>query len=227
VHSTAEHASHNPYVAHHFQTWEQQKESATMGMWLFLAQEVMFFGGLFVSYGVFRYLYPETWHFGSSHLSIPIGAFNTVVLLLSSFSMALGVYFAQTGQKNKLVAALTATLLLGITFVVVKWFFEYSPKIHEGAFPGKWWNPHGHYAELAEYPEQGQLQLFFFLYFLMTGMHALHMLVGFAILIPLIWLSARGYFGPQRFNAIENFGLYWHFVDIVWVFLFPLWYLVT
>lgn len=214
------------YLQHHFQNLSQQTEATTMGMWLFLAQEVMFFGGMFVCYAVYRYLYPDVWLKGSSHLSVWIGGFNTVVLLLSSFSMAMGVYFTQVGNKKRLIQCLFLTLILGMIFVGVKLQWEYLPKWQGGVFPGSHWHPNGHYAEFASPELTGPSQLFFYLYFLMTGMHAFHMLIGFAILSVLIYGAINDWFGPDRYTPIEYFGLYWHFVDIVWVFLFPLWYLV-
>lgn len=228
--SAHSHGEHNPYLAHHFESMEQQNEAATLGMWLFLAQEVMFFGGLFCAYGVNRFLYGDAWAAGSGSLSIPIGAFNTVVLLLSSFTMALAVYNTQIGKSKRVASFLVLTLLLGITFVTVKWFFEYQPKIEAGIFPGRLtWGPdpaNHHYGYLAGFAQQGPLQLFFFMYFIMTGMHAFHMLIGFGILLVLIPMALKGKFGPQRYILIMNFGLYWHFVDIVWVFLFPMYYLI-
>jgi len=227
AHSHAERTGPERYLQHHFQTLEQQTEASTMGMWAFLVQEVMFFGGLFVSYSVYRYLYPEVWEEGSGHLLLWPGMLNTIVLLLSSFTMAMGVYYTQIGNNKRLIQMLCLTLLLGLTFVAIKLQFEYFPKFEGGIFPGKNWNPHGHYADIAADPaKQGPFQLFFFLYYLMTGMHAFHMLIGFAILIVLIYGACKNWFGPDRYVPIEYFGLYWHFVDIVWVFLFPLWYLV-
>ena len=214
------------YLQHHFQNLAQQTEATTMGMWLFLAQEVMFFGGMFVCYAVYRYLYPEVWMEGSKHLSVPIGGFNTIVLLLSSFSMAMGVYYTQIGNKKRLIQCLVLTLILGLVFVGVKLQWDYLPKWEAGVFPGKLWNPNGHYAVFGSEAMNGPAQIFFYLYFLMTGMHAFHMLIGFGILIVLIYGACKDWFGPDRYTPIEYFGLYWHFVDIVWVFLFPLWYLV-
>jgi cytochrome c oxidase subunit 3 len=222
----AERTGPDRYLQHHFQTIAQQTEATTMGMWAFLAQEVMFFGGLFCCYAVYRYMYPHVWEVGSSHLPLAPGVFNTVVLLLSSFSMAMGVYYTQVGNKKRLIQMLFLTLIFGIIFVVVKLQFEYMPKWEGGVFPGKLWNPHGHYADLAAPDLTGPAQIFFYLYFLMTGMHAFHMLIGFGILIVLIYGAFKDWFGPDRYTPIEYFGLYWHFVDIVWVFLFPLWYLV-
>ncbi|MBI2423861.1 MAG: cytochrome c oxidase subunit 3 [Candidatus Hydrogenedentes bacterium] len=225
--SAADTHEHNPHLAHHFETIEQQEEAQSMGMWLFLAQEFMFFGGLFCAYAVWRFTYHDAWFEGSSHLSTFWGGLNTIVLLLSSYTMAMGVYYCQIGDTKRLTNRLIMTLGLGIVFVAVKLQFEWFPKFHDGVVPGQWWGPAGHYADMAAFPEQGHLQLFYFLYYVMTGMHAFHMLIGFGILIPLIVMSAMGKFGPQRFMAILNFGLYWHFVDIVWVFLFPMFYLVT
>ncbi len=196
-------------------------------MWLFLAQEVMFFGGLFMAYAVYRYMYPDAWLEGSGALSIKIGGINTVVLLVSSFSMAMGVYYCQIGNSKNLFRALLVTLFLGFVFVAIKLKFEYFPKFAEGLFPGDGWGPHGHYADLASFGDQGALQIFFFLYFVMTGMHAFHMLIGFVILVVLMVMTKQNKFGPQRFMPILFFGLYWHFVDIVWVFIFPMFYLVT
>ena len=202
-------------------------------MWLFLAQEVMFFGGMFCAYAVYRSMYTEAWFAGSHSLNVWIGSGNTVVLLLSSFTMAMGVYNCQIGNNKRLFWFLGATLALGITFVTVKYFFEYSPKYLYGVFPGANWGPTDHYGALAAFDPggalggQGALQIFFFLYFVMTGMHALHMIVGFVIIVVLMAMTAKGKFGPHRFMPILFFGLYWHFVDIVWVFLFPMFYLIT
>jgi cytochrome c oxidase subunit 3 len=221
------HAERSPYVAHHFESAEQQKESSTLGMWLFLAQEFMFFGGLFLAYAVYRYSYPDAWAAGSHALPVLPGAINTIILLLSSFSMAMGVYYAQTSQQRKLFWALVSTMVLGIAFVVIKWFWEYSPKIAYGAFPGASFGPDAHhYPELAAFADQGPLQLFFIFYFIMTGMHALHMIIGFGIILWLMVGTLQGKYHSERYMHIENFGLYWHFVDIVWVFLFPMFYLV-
>ena len=219
---------HNPYLAEHFETEEQQNEACTLGMWLFLAQEFMFFGAMFCAYAVYRYMYTEAWVAGSMALSVPVGAINTTVLLLSSFSMAMGVYYSQVGDTKRLIRYLIVTLLLGLLFVVLKLSLEWYPKYTDGAIPGALWNPHGHYASLAEFTAAGGqgIQMFYWLYFVMTGMHALHMVIGFGIIIGLIVMAKKEQFGPRRHLPILFFGLYWHFVDIVWVFLFPMYYLV-
>ncbi len=215
-------SSTDSLVAHHFEDMEQQTESAVLGMWLFLAQEIMFFGGLFAAYLVYRFKYPEAWAAGSEELNIYLGAFNTVVLLVSSLTMALSVHAAQTGKKKRLIGFLFLTLGLGLTFLVVK-YFEYKAKWDHHLIPGPNFVIHS-----ALWPDvsQAHSQLFFVMYFFMTGMHALHMVIGAGLLIWLIVLAYRDYFTPQRFMKVELIGFYWHFVDIVWVFLFPLLYLV-
>ena len=223
--SSAHTEDHNPFLAHHFQSMEQQEESSVLGMWLFLAQEIMFFGGLFLAYAVMRAKHFDAWVTGSHSLDVSIGAINTIILLLSSFSVAMAVYYTQTGKKRQMISCLFITMGLGIAFLVIKWFFEYMPKISAGVFPGSAWAPE--YGALAAFPEQGNLQLFFYLYYVMTGMHALHMIVGFGILAVLIVMAYKDKFGPRYFMPVMLFGLYWHFVDIVWVFLFPLFYLVA
>jgi cytochrome c oxidase subunit 3 len=221
-------AEHNPYLAHHFESIEQQEESCTLGMWLFLAQEVMFFGGLFMAYSVYRYMYFDAWVRGSAQLDQVVGGFNTIILLLSSFTMAMGVYHCQVGNSKKLFRYLSLTMILGLAFVGLKLWLEWGPKISHGVFPGNLWNPDAHhYPDLVSFGEQGHLQIFFFLYYVMTGMHALHMIIGFGILAVLMVMTKMNKFGPKRYMPILFFGLYWHFVDIVWVFLFPMFYLVT
>lgn len=215
-------SSTDSLVAHHFEDMEQQSESAILGMWLFLAQEIMFFGGLFAAYLVYRFKYPEAWAAGSEELDITLGAFNTVVLLVSSLTMALSVHAAQTGKQKRLIGFLFLTLGLGLTFLVVK-YFEYKAKWDHHLVPGPNFVLH---SEMFPNVDQAHSQLFFVLYFFMTGMHALHMIIGAGLLIWLIVLAYRNYFSPQRFLKVELVGFYWHFVDIVWVFLFPLLYLV-
>lgn len=220
-------------VAEHFESAEQQEEACTLGMWLFLAQEFMFFGGMFAAYAYYRYVYHEAWFAASGTLDWRVGALNTSFLLLSSYTMAMGVYFTQIGDTKRLITRLWATLGLGIVFVAMKLYFEWAPKIANGVVPGELWSPnaeHHHYGHLAHYVGeggQGALQIFYWLYFVMTGMHALHMVIGFAILAILIVMAYQGKFGPKRYMPILFFGLYWHFVDIVWVFLYPMFYLVT
>ena len=215
--------SSDSLVAHHFEDIEQQNESSVLGMWLFLAQEIMFFGGLFAVYLVYRYKYPEAWAAGSTDLDIVLGTINTVVLLVSSLTMAMAVWSAQTGRQKSLIRYLAATLVLGSTFLVIK-AFEYRAKFVHHHVPGASFSFHSEHFPNAD---SGHVQLFYCLYFIMTGMHALHMVVGAGLLIWLIVLALKGKFGPDRFMKVELTGFYWHFVDIVWVFLFPLLYLIN
>ena len=196
-----------------------------LGMWLFLAQEIMFFGGLFAAYMVYRMKYPDAWATGSNQLHLGWGTFNTVVLLLSSVTMASSVWCAQKGKNKELFWGLVATLILGVAFLGVK-YIEYGAKFEHHLFPGKNFHFASDLGGIVGSPTQGQLELFFILYFIMTGMHALHMIIGVGLLIWLMVLTKLGHFNPKKYMKVELFGFYWHFVDIVWVFLFPLLYLL-
>ncbi len=210
-----------PIISHHYRTREQQDETAFIGMWLFLAQEIMFFGGLFVAYAVYRYMYPITWYEGSAHLNFPLGTFNTVVLLASSLTMAMCVYSTQVGKWKQQVTYLISTVLLGIVFLGVK-VIEYADKYNHGLMPGINWNP-----DPGTFTDPARTQLFYVMYFIMTGMHAFHMIIGFGIGSVFIYLCLKKEYGPNKYLPIEFFGFYWHFVDIVWVFLFPMLYLIS
>jgi len=205
-------------LAEQFDDLEQQHEASSFGMWVFLATEIMFFGGLFTAYILFRNFYLPAFETGSRLLDVRIGAFNTAVLLCSSLTMALAVRSAQLGKKGLLITFLLLTLLLGLTFVGVKLALEWRHDYLEGFAPGLNWTFNG--------PDSHHLELFFCFYFFLTGIHALHMVIGVGILTVLIIMAGRGRFSPQRYNAVEVSGLYWHFVDIVWIFLFPLLYLI-
>ncbi len=206
-------------LAHHFDSLEQQRESVNLGMWLFLVQEVLFFGGLFAVYLVYRTQYAAAFTEGSHHLNITLGATNTVVLICSSLTMALAVRAAQLGHKKKIIGFLLATAILGTVFLGIK-TVEYSHKYHEHLIPGS------HFAAEAHHASPQNLQLFFSIYFCMTGLHALHMIVGLGLLIWLMVGAAKDRYGPDYYNPVEGVGLYWHFVDIVWIYLFPLLYLI-
>ena len=209
---------HAAAVAHQFDDAEQQRAASTLGMWAFLAQEIMFFGGAFSAYVAYRTLYPDAFAHASHHLDVRLGMFNTAVLIASSLTMALAVYAAQTGRRGWTIAAwLGLTMGLGATFLGVK-AYEYAHKFHEGLVPG----PAFTYAG----PEAPQAQLFFSMYFVLTGLHALHMVIGIGLLAWLVREALRGRYGATYHTPIENTGLYWHFVDIVWIFLFPLLYLI-
>jgi cytochrome c oxidase subunit 3 len=211
-------APHHPALAHHFEDLEQQKDAASLGMWVFIAQEVMFFGGLFLMYVVYRNLYPAAFSAGSHHLNVGLGAFNTGVLIGSSLTMALAVHAAALGKRRQIVWWLILTIVLGSVFLGVK-VLEYKDKFDHHLVPG----PHFHF----EGPLAPQAQIFYSLYFAMTGLHALHMVVGIPILALMAYWAWRGRFSPEYFTPVELTGLYWHFVDIVWIFLFPLLYLIA
>jgi cytochrome c oxidase subunit 3 len=210
------------HLAHHFDDAEQQFDAATLGMWLFLATEIMFFGGLFAGYAMYRYRWTEAFAAASHHLDHWLGAINTGVLLTSSLTMALAVRAAQTSDRRGTARLLGWTILLGSVFLGIK-AFEYHHKFEEHLVPGRMFSflvPEG-----MDFTE-GNAELFFSFYFAMTGLHAAHMVIGIAILSILLVASRRGAFSAEYFTPVEMTGLYWHFVDIVWVFLFPLLYLI-
>jgi len=204
--------------AHQFDDLEQQHESASLGMWAFIATEVMFFGGLFMAYIAYRYSYPDAFTAASRRLEELLGGINTAVLLTSSLTMALAVHAAQTGRRKPLAAFLLITLLLGVVFMGIK-ALEYYHEYEEGLIPAFNFTYAGADAQ--------KVQLFFVLYFLMTGLHAIHLTIGIGVLLVVALLAWRGRFPPERATPVEIVGLYWHFVDIVWVFLFPLLYLIA
>jgi cytochrome c oxidase subunit 3 len=211
-------------LAHHFDTLDQQHHANTFGMWLFLATEVLFFGGLFTAYVIYRGRYAEAFLLGSNALNLPLGAINTVVLLCSSLTVVLGVHSAQTGSKA-LQLWLAATLLLGIAFLGIKGA-EWSHDYNEGLIPGINWNATSSSVWAEHQVPQREGQLFFLVYFCMTGLHALHMIVGLTVFGVLLAYSLKRRYTPDYYTPIEVGGLYWHFVDIVWIFLFPLLYLI-
>lgn len=286
---------HHPRQHHHFDTMEQQYSSSSLGMWVFLIQEIMFFGGLFVAYLVYRHKYYDAFGLASSTLDINLGAFNTVVLIGSSLTMALAVNAAQRGLRMRLVTFLVATMVLGGIFLGVK-VIEYTQKFEMREVPGRnfCFEPQGAPCIGVSHEKEGTLQLvkryatggafhkpgahapstpegthgsqqsaesnqpettgpqyrvrdaignvpgaserdrskpgseiYFSLYFAMTGMHALHMIIGVGIMLWLLWNAWRGIYDASYYSPVENFGLYWHFVDIVWIYLFPLLYLIN
>ena len=201
-----------------FDTAAQQKDASALGMWIFLVTEIMFFGGLFLVYVVYRSRYPDVFGAASRTLNGAIGAVNTAVLLCSSFTMVLAVRAGQLGRRKAIIVFLILTLLLGFVFLGVK-AYEWNEKFQEHHVPGLSFHMEGS-------TEQGQAQLFFSLYFAMTGLHALHMVIGAGLLSVLLWQAARGRFSAAYYTPIDMVGLYWHFVDIVWIYLFPLLYLI-
>jgi cytochrome c oxidase subunit 3 len=207
----------HPALQHHFDNLDQQVEAATLGMWVFLITEVLFFGGLFLVYATYRHMYPEAFAAASHELDVPLGAINTAVLIGSSLTMALAVHAAQTGSRRLLMVFLMLTIVLGGVFLGIK-ATEYAHKFAEHHIPGPAFQFEAKYFREA--------QIFFSLYFIMTGLHALHMIIGIGLMAVMLWLASRRRFSPEYYAPIEVSGLYWHFVDIVWIFLFPLLYLI-
>jgi cytochrome c oxidase subunit 3 len=203
--------------AHQFDDAAQQHEASWLGMWVFLATEVMFFGGMFMGYMLYRTAYPQAFVSASNHLDLWLGTINTGVLICSSFTMALAVRAAQIGQNRPVIIFLMLTIVLGAAFLGIK-FTEYYFKVEEHLVPGS--------AFAFGEPLVSGAEIFFSFYFAMTGMHALHMIVGLCLLMTLIVKTTRGRFSASYNTPVELVGLYWHFVDIVWIFLFPLLYLV-
>ena len=221
VHAPAGHAG----LAHQFEDLDQQQDADTFGIWLFLVTEIMFFGGLFASYAIYRYFYFSAFEGGSHILDARIGAANTMVLLASSLTMALSVHSARSENRRALVLYLIATMILGSVFLGVK-AYEYNQKFVEHVVPGLDWAPQG---EVLAHLAPGGVQhgqLFFIFYFAMTGLHAIHMVIGLGLLLWLVLRARKGSFTHSYFAPVEVVGLYWHFVDIVWIFLFPLLYLI-
>ena len=241
------HAAHHPALQHHFDTMAQQKEAAVVGMWVFLLTEILFFGGLFVVYMIYRIWYFDAFAEASRSLSLFWGGLNTAVLIGSSLTMAMAVRCAQTNKRTATVNWLILTMILGTVFLGVK-VIEYADKFEHHHVPGAsfvWAADHGapaepgaeHAAEPAAATAHRQLsltpdqlqrttQLYFSLYFTMTGLHALHMIIGLGLMSVITWMSWKGKFDEHYYTPVEMSGLYWHFVDIVWIFLFPLLYLV-
>lgn len=201
-----------------FDTAAQQKDASSLGMWIFLVTEVMFFGGMFLAYTVYRNMYPAVFAAASRSLNATLGAINTAVLLCSSFTMVLAVRAGQLGRRKAVIIFLVLTLILGMVFLGVK-AFEWNQKFQEHHVPGPAFHLEGT-------QQQGQTQLFFSLYFAMTGLHALHMVIGAGLLTLLIHQTHKGRFSSAYYTPIDMIGLYWHFVDIVWIYLFPLLYLI-
>lgn len=286
THSEQHEHHHQPGLQHQFEDMGQQEESVSIGMWMFLVQEIMFFGGLFTAYLVFRSKYPMAFAAGSNHLDAFLGGLNTLVLIVSSLTMALTVYYAQKSNRNMQVILIILTMMFGATFLGVK-AVEYTDKFNHGLVPvtglnrivkaehhvsgqaepvekpcyehahgeeHEYVNPHGEFqwtdcslaklaqdekiltpAEQVGYFSAGEIdadkfrdkvRIFFWIYFVMTGLHALHMIVGLGLMTWLGYKAFRGTYSSEYYMPVEMSGLYWHFVDIVWIFLFPLLYLL-
>lgn len=207
-----------PHLQHHFADSEQQFEAGKIGMWLFLVTEVLLFGGLFVAFGVMQSKHPAAFYAAHHHLDRMLGFANTVVLLISSFTMVMAVHAAQTDRRKRLTVFLLLTLLFAGVFLGVK-YFEYSHKFHEGLLPGKFYSHKGDTVP-------GQFQFFSF-YFLMTGLHGLHIMGGMGAILWVLRRAVRGDFSSGYYTPVDLVGLYWHLVDLIWIYLFPLLYLIS
>jgi cytochrome c oxidase subunit 3 len=204
-------------LRHHFADLDQQRETATLGMWVFLITEVMFFGGMFAAYLVYRVAYPVAFQEASQHMAFMAGTINTAVLICSSLFVACAVHAAQLGHRKQIVFFLLLALLLGVAFLGIK-AIEYHDHWVEHTVPGASFQFEG--------TDPVHSEMFFALYFVMTGFHALHMVIGVVLVAVIAYFAWHGRYTPAYHSPVENVGLYWHFVDIIWIFLYPLLYLI-
>jgi len=209
--------THSSHVHHHFIDGEQQFDSAKMGMWVFLVTEILFFGGLFCAYIVYRAWHPELFTEAATELNTLWGGVNTIVLIGSSLTVAMAIRSAQLNQKKGLIINLGITIALACVFMVIK-YFEYTHKFHMGIFPGEFYTYEG-----LEHP---MANIFFSIYYMMTGLHGVHVLVGIGLMVWLVIRARRDEFSSEYYTPVEIVGLYWHLVDLIWIFLFPLLYLI-
>jgi cytochrome c oxidase subunit 3 len=216
----------DPHHQHHFTTMQQQFDTSKIGMWLFLATEVLLFGGLFVGFGLMQNRYPQEFVEAHEHLQRPLGALNTVVLLVSSFTMVMAVLSAKHSDKKKVVMYLILTILCACIFLGVK-YFEYSHKFEEHLLPPRWYHaqPGDTVRDVAGNVSHGY-GTFFAFYFMMTGLHGIHILVGIILLSWITVRANRGEFSKSYYTPVDLIGLYWHLVDLIWIYLFPLYYLI-
>lgn len=210
-------SAHPTHLQHHFVDSEQQFDAAKFGMWIFLVTEILFFGGLFAAYIVYRAWYPELFTLASEELNTLWGGVNTIVLIGSSLTVAMAIKSAQLNQKKNIIINLGITIALACIFMVIK-YFEYTHKFELGIFPGEFYTYGG-----VDHP---QANIFFSLYYMMTGLHGIHVLVGIGLMIWLVIKASKQTFDSEYYTPLEMTGLYWHLVDIIWIFLFPLFYLI-
>jgi len=228
--------------AHHFNSLNHQYDSAKQGVWLFMVTEILMFGGLFVAYLIYKSIYAPIFHVGSSYLDVKMGSINTVVLITSSFTMALGIYYNQKNKPKQAVIALLLTIVCALTFMVIK-YFEYSHKIHLGLVPGKYFNNPEFQQKVADFVNAMPIEkitpalsdvehlkkiapLYFGFYFVMTGLHGFHVIIGACLILWVTIKTAKNQFVDEYFTPVEGVGLFWHIVDLIWIYLFPLLYLV-
>lgn len=209
--------SHKHHVGHHFKNAEHEYTTAKQGIWLFMATEILMFGAIFVAYAIFHSLYPDMFKEGASHLNWKYGSVNTMVLIFSSLTMALGIYYIQQKEIGKAKLALLITIICGFAFMGIK-YIEYSHKFHEGLLPGKYFA----YAQA----QHSNLALYFSFYFVMTGLHGIHVLIGMGLITWILIRAMRGDFDDGYFTPVEGVGIFWHIVDLIWIYLFPILYLI-
>jgi len=215
--SHAVNSGHKHHFAHHFKDAMHEFLSSKEGIWLFMVTEIVMFGGLFVGYFLMHAMYPATFSEGASHLDWKMGSLNTVVLIMSSWTMALSIHYIQVGKNSKATMTLITTILCGGIFMCVK-YLEYSHKFHDGLLPGRFFSHHESIAQ--------NLGMYFGFYFAMTGLHGIHVLCGMLLITWVLIRHLRGDFDPHYFTPVEGVGIFWHIVDLVWIFLFPLLYLI-
>ncbi len=215
-HSPA-HNTQDHHFAHHFKDALHEFTSSKEGIWLFMVTEILMFGGLFVGYFLMHAVYPQTFSEGASHLDWKMGSINTVVLIVSSWTMALSIHLIQVGKSRQANLTLITTILCGAVFMFIK-YTEYAHKFHEGLLPGRFFSHEGGVAQ--------NLGLYFGFYFSMTGLHGIHVLLGMGLITWCLIRNLRGDFNPEYYTAVEGVGLFWHVVDLIWIFLFPLLYLI-
>lgn len=204
-------------VAHHFRDHDHEYDAAKQGIWLFMCTEVLMFGAILVGFFVYQSLYPEAWEEGAALLDWKMGALNTIVLLTSSLTMALAIYFIRVGKRSAAIWNLVITLICGCIFMGIK-YMEYTHKFHLGIFPGKYFE----YAQAVS----GDLNLYISFYFLLTGLHGLHVLIGMGLITWILIRIIKGNYGPDHWTGVEGVGIFWHLVDLVWIYLFPILYLI-
>lgn len=217
--STGNTASHEHHYAHHFRNADHEFVTSKEGIWLFMVTEILMFGGLFVGFFIFHHIYPEMFAEGAKQLDWRMGFTNTLVLIFSSFTMALAIHLIQKGKSKQAVMSLIVTLLCAAIFMVIK-YFEYTHKFHLGYFPGR-------YLDVAKVgAEHANLGMYFGFYYCMTGLHGIHVLIGMSLIVWVMIRTMRGEFHPHYYTPVEGVGIFWHIVDLIWIFLFPLLYLV-
>ena len=208
---------HSSHLQHHFVDSDQQFDASKMGMWVFLVTEILFFGGLFAAYIIYRAWYPDLFVQASDHLNTLWGGINTVVLIGSSLTVAMAIRSAQLNQKKGLIINLGITIALAFVFMLIK-YFEYTHKFHLGIFPGEFYTYEG--------IEHARANIFFSIYYMMTGLHGIHVIIGIALMVWLLVKANKNTFSSEYYTPVEIVGLYWHLVDVIWIFLFPLLYLI-